>query len=542
MQLIRRYAFPVLLTIAMVFATVETWRALKANETRQISRILEAESYAARSRLVRDMDTLLRGVRDLQAYWSINGHLPRELWASQDAVSLAGTPAIKRILWHSPAQDKRYLHDPQHPTFDYRPDYEEWRPYESLLSRYRDADRETIAGPIVDADGEATFDIVLPGKDPEGSLLVAVVDADALLHQLLDDDSPGYAIEVSWDDVQLYERDKESAALPASWSREGLIRISTGTLWNVRHAPTDELAKSLRTPANTAVLYAGLAISVLLGMLLIENDRANRRTAAALLAEKKLFELNRVLESQIAERTRTLEERSADLVTIADSVAHDLRNPLNSISTNAQLLEQQFAGRLGEDGMSILRQVSHCVEGMAEIIDRLLRLSVVSNVTFSRERLDMHALVSETFDELIATEPLPKVDFVLHRLPDAHADPNLVPILLLNLLGNALKYTRNRNPRRIECGSLSQDGTNCYFVRDNGIGFEPDMAARLFKAFERAGGDDGEPGLGLGLDIASRITSRHEGRIWAEGSPGQGACFYFTLGSSASIDRKETPA
>jgi signal transduction histidine kinase len=173
---------------------------------------------------------------------------------------------------------------------------------------------------------------------------------------------------------------------------------------------------------------------------------------------------------------------------------------------------------------------------MADIIDRLLRLSVVSNVTFSRERLDMQALVSETFDELIATEPAPKVDFVLHELPDANADPNLVPILLLNLLGNALKYTRNRDPRRIECGSLSQDGSYCYFVRDNGIGFEPDMAARLFRAFER-GADDSEPGLGLGLDIAARIASRHEGRIWAEGSPGQGACFYFTLGIAATIDR-----
>jgi signal transduction histidine kinase len=276
-------------------------------------------------------------------------------------------------------------------------------------------------------------------------------------------------------------------------------------------------------------LYAGIAISALLGLLLFENGRANRRAAAAMRAEDELFELNRILELRIAERTRALAERSADLETIADSVAHDLRNPLNSISTNAELLEQQFTARLGDDGMSILRQVSHCVEGMAEIIDRLLRLSVVSNVTFARERLDMRTLVSVTFDELIATEPPPKVEFVLHELPDANADPNLVPILLLNLLGNALKYTRSMDRRRIECGSTTEDGTTCYWIRDNGIGFLPEMAARLFKAFERLEGD-GEPGLGLGLDIAARIANRHDGRIWAEGQPGRGATFYFTLG------------
>jgi signal transduction histidine kinase len=169
---------------------------------------------------------------------------------------------------------------------------------------------------------------------------------------------------------------------------------------------------------------------------------------------------------------------------------------------------------------------------MAEIIDRLLRLSIVSNVTFSRECLDMRELFAETFEELIATEPPPQVEFVLQDLPNADADPNLVPILLLNLLGNALKYTRNTEQRRIECGSVLHDGCVSYFVRDNGIGFEPDTEARLFKAFERLADND-EPGLGLGLDIAARIVNRHEGRIWAEGIPGNGACFYFTLGAAS---------
>ena len=531
MKLIRRLAFPLLLTVATLLATIATWRALTDNETRQIARIIEAESYAARSRLVREMDTLLRGVRDLQAYWATNGHLPREIWAPQEAVNLAYTPAIDFVLWHAPGQDRRFLYSAEHQGYDYRPAIDEWQPFAGLLKQQEGTERETISVPTIDSAGEATFEIVLPAQDAADGMLLAVVDADELLREVLDNDSPGYAIDVSWNDVQLYQRGRESNALPSAWIEEGLIRILPGTIWKVRHAPTDELRQSLSTPANSAVLYAGIAISVLLGLLLFETDRANRRTLAALRAEKELSELNQDLETQIAARTRSLEERSADLVTIADSVAHDLRNPLNSISTNAQLLEQQFAGSLGDDGMSILRQVSHCVEGMAEIIDRLLRLSVVSNVTFRRERIDMHALVSETYDELIATEPPPPVEFVLHELPDADADPDLVPILLLNLIGNALKYTRGRSARRIECGSASDDGINVFYIRDNGIGFEPAMAARMFSAFERLGENE-QPGLGLGLDIAARIASRHEGRIWAEGRPGQGATFYFTLGSN----------
>jgi signal transduction histidine kinase len=475
-------------------------------------------------------------MRDLQTYWAINGHLPRELWAPEAAINLENTEAIELILWDAPGQDRRYLYDARHPVFDYRPTVEEWQRYREVLDGKPVPPREAMTGPFVDEVGESTFRVFIPSENPAGGTLVAVVDADELLRQLLDDDSPGYAIDVSWNDVVLYERDEDSSDNPDSWIREGLIRISMGAIWRVRHAPTAELAKTLRTPANAAVLYAGITISVLFGLLAYENGRANRRAAAAVRAEKDLFELNRVLEEQIAERTRTLEERSADLVTIADSVAHDLRNPLNSISTNAQLLEQQFATGLGDDGMSVLRQIAHCVDGMAEIIERLLRLSVVSNVTFARERLDMQELVSETFGELIATEPPPAVEFLLHDLPDANADPNLVQILLMNLLGNALKYTRNMDYRRIEFGSASHEDGTCYYVRDNGIGFEPDMAARLFRAFERLAETSESDGLGLGLDIAARITARHEGRIWAEGLPGEGATFYFTRGIASDVE------
>jgi light-regulated signal transduction histidine kinase (bacteriophytochrome) len=123
---------------------------------------------------------------------------------------------------------------------------------------------------------------------------------------------------------------------------------------------------------------------------------------------------------------------------------------------------------------------------------------------------------------------------VLHELPVANADPNLVPVLLLNVLSNAMKYTRSKPVRKIEVGAQLIDGSMTYFIADNGIGFSSDSAQRLFRAFERETEDNASDGLGLGLDIVSRIIERHDGRIWADGDRGRGATFYFTLGPAGS--------
>jgi hypothetical protein len=121
------------------------------------------------------------------------------------------------------------------------------------------------------------------------------------------------------------------------------------------------------------------------------------------------------------------------------------------------------------------------------------------------------------------------VQLVAEDLPKASADPVLVRTLIMNLLGNAIKYTREKPSRRIEVGSVIHDGVDVFCVRDNGIGFEPESAEKMFRAFERLDGNGEKDGVGLGLDIAARVVRRHGGRIWAEGRLGEGAAIYFTL-------------
>ena len=364
--------------------------------------------------------------------------------------------------------------------------------------------------------------------------LVALVDAGQALEQMLADESPGYAIRVYQGDSLLYQRGEPARRAPAIWTRDGVIRTSLGSLWKVEHRPSDLLVATLDSPAIDLILLLGLFIAILLGTLLYENGRARFRAAAAEAAEAELAELNRNLEETIADRTRQLRNRTADLQTLADSVAHDLRNPLNSLSVNAQLLEERARRELSPESTRVLGRFMPSVNQMATILDRLLGLSEVAHATFGREQIDMRELVGEIAADLSGAEMPPTVRFEIAELPEAFADTTLVHMLLTNLLANAIKYTRSRAVRIVTVGFLADGGEVVYFVADNGIGFDQHHADSIFGAFNRLDKASSSDGVGLGLTIAHRVVERHDGRIWAEGRVGEGATFYFTLGDAAA--------
>lgn len=529
--MLKRLVISALATVAIAAATVVTWQILKNTDEAQKARIAESESGAARSQLIRNVDMMLHALRNVQTYWSRYAHLPREERAPETGIDLAHFDGVEMIVWRDAASDVHYVRTPEHPEFDYRPTDEEWAAAQDMLQRAERVEDEAILGPFPGEDGNLHYEVHLVD---ERGVLVAVVDAWRSFEAMLGNISPGYSISVWWDDALLYQRGEPASNLSGSRSHAGMIRTSVGNLWKVVHTPTEGLALSTTSPALPAVLFTGLAIAALVGLLLFENGRARSRARAAEVAEERLAELNRSLEGQIAERTKELAARSADLGTITDSVAHDLRNPLNSISVNTQLLEQQYGGVLGPDGLTALQRTSAAVKRMAEILDRLLGLSIISHATFRRERVNLREMVVDIFEELAASEPPPAVRCDVADLPEADADPTLVRTLIMNLLGNALKYTRHHEDRHIEVSCEMQDGVAVYCVRDNGIGFDCEGGGRMFRAFDRLGRDGGaEEGLGLGLNIAVRVVRRHNGRLWAESRPGEGAAFYFTLQPSA---------
>jgi PAS domain S-box-containing protein len=223
------------------------------------------------------------------------------------------------------------------------------------------------------------------------------------------------------------------------------------------------------------------------------------------------------------------EAASRELEAFSYSVAHDLRAPLRGMNGFAQVLLEDYAEKLDDEGRDCLQEIHSNAQKMGALIDALLSLSRVTRSDWKPERIDLSALFRATATQLAATEPQRKVDVVVHKQLFADADLRLVRALFDNLVGNAWKFTANVPVARIEFGAAEDSGTRALFVRDNGAGFDMAHASKLFSPFQRLHTVAEFPGTGIGLATVQRVVHRHGGRVWAEGKVGEGAIFYFSL-------------
>jgi len=223
-----------------------------------------------------------------------------------------------------------------------------------------------------------------------------------------------------------------------------------------------------------------------------------------------------------------VQERTAELESFTYSVSHDLRTPLRAIDGYTRILKEEHADQLDDEGRRLLDVVYDSAQTMGDQIDDLLTLSRVGRREMNRVSVDVDALAREAFDELRRARPAAAdVSLEVQALPDAYADRSMLRHVFTNLLSNALKFTQQEDAPRIEVGAETQDEAVVYFVRDNGIGFDPDRADEMFGVFERLHED--VEGTGVGLALVERILRRHEGEVWAEGREGTGATIFFTL-------------
>lgn len=511
----------------LALGTVLLWMAMREANEQQVARLAEAESYASRSQLVRNVDTLLGALRSVRLFWQAYGHQPVEQWSSDAGIELDHFSGISMILWNDPVRDIRYVRTQDKPVLDYRPGDEEWASYVELRNLAQRVQSAGIIGPRPLDDGGFEFIIIVAAGEDSGQL-AARVNVGRMLDNFLADESPGFAIQVHAADQLIYERGEASPDAPEDWVRTGMIRNDFGTVWEVTHLPTNAMLDSYSRTAIDLTLLLGLVVAILMGTLTYENSRARSRAEAAERAEMAVIEVNRNLEDIVEHRTLELKARTTDLQTLTDSVAHDLRNPLNVLAVNIELLEDELDPS-DNTQQNVLRRISPCIEQMTEVLDRLLDLSTLANSTFERESVDMGSLVQDTWDDLMATEEDQDVTLELQTLPAADADETLTKVLVLNLLSNALKYSRGVENRVVQVGSQPAGTGAIYFVRDNGVGFDDEQSDKIFNAFTRLDEDSEQDGIGLGLMLARKVILRHEGRIWAEGKSGEGATFFFAL-------------
>jgi signal transduction histidine kinase len=226
---------------------------------------------------------------------------------------------------------------------------------------------------------------------------------------------------------------------------------------------------------------------------------------------------------------KDLERKNHELQAFSYSVSHDLRAPLRAIDGFSRILLEDHADQLSSRAQDCLHRVRGASKRMGELIDDLLKLSQVERAQLRRDSVNLSRIGQRIGDLLAGSEPERKVAFIVADDLVADADARLVEIVLENLLGNAWKFTRKASAPRVELGSVVNDGQMTFYVKDNGAGFDPTYAGRLFAPFQRLHSEGEFPGTGIGLATVKRVVERHGGRVWAEGQIDRGAAVYWTL-------------
>lgn len=247
-------------------------------------------------------------------------------------------------------------------------------------------------------------------------------------------------------------------------------------------------------------------------------------------AEAEIQNLAELLERKVEQRTAELAEANKELEAFSYTVSHDLQAPLRTVNAFANVVREDYYDKLDDEGKEYLSLITSGTRKMSTLITELLGFARLGKTPLKKQMVDMNGLVTVATAEVKLNYEELKAEIVCSDLPQANCDQALLKQVWINLIGNAIKYSRKKEHPVIEIGAENLNGVNTYYVKDNGAGFDMRYAAQLFNVFKRLHTDKEFEGTGIGLALVARIITRHGGKIWADAKVDEGATFYFTLG------------
>jgi signal transduction histidine kinase len=372
-------------------------------------------------------------------------------------------------------------------------------------------------------DEPANLEALEAVLEPLGQTLFRANSGTEALRCVLDRDYAVILLDVQMPDISGIEaaamiRERERSRATPIIFLTGVVKTSEMIFKGYSAGAVDYLMK----PVVSGILRAKVEVFVELALarLKLQEDVSERARIAG-----EITKLNMALE----QRNSDLSSANEDLEAFGHTVSHDLRMPLRHIHAYITMLEESATERLTEEERRHIGVIRNAARRMGQLIEDLLAFSRVGRTQLTTSRIDNNALVQQVISDMQTDLEHRSIDWRISTLPEVNADVALLRQVWVNLLANAVKYTRPRERARIEVGAIHQEGEVIFYVIDNGVGFDTALADRLFGVFQRLHSDKQFEGTGVGLANARRIVQRHGGRIWAESEPERGAKFYFTL-------------
>lgn len=532
----RRLVTAAVITLMGIALTVAVWIRAEYDRRTELTAMLGAIADRTTSRIEWQMQRDVEGVRFLSTLTRSAGDAGMREWPQQADLILQEFPGIDWLAWVGPDSTIRQF-TPRDTSASI--DDEVRRQAEFQLGTQATAVHERWRGSY-------EYHVFIPMRADSTRLGVVVglmhVDSSWVKRQ------PSllglYSVNLLAENGRPIALRSVPDSLAPDWMRmRRSITSPAGSLLTLDVTPSDEFVRQVTSGWPRLFLLTGAFLSLAIGALLIQflrlrdvlrvlgrtNHDLDAQLSELSKRDEDLRKLNDELGERVQVRTSELSRALREVETFNHSVSHDLRSPIGAILNYSVVLEEDHRERIGPDGQRLLERIRHAATRANQLLDSLAEFSASEVHPGAIRPIDMKDMAERAYAEAAGRESAHgEVAITIDPLPPALGDPMLVHRVFVNLIGNALKYSRGRNPRMVHVTGQAGPAENEYRVIDNGCGFDPARASEAFEAFRRLHGTEIE-GSGLGLAIVAKIIGRLGGRVWAESDGTSGATFHFTL-------------